>query len=167
MQLLDEKFVENKLRYFGQCFLAVLALSAVLLFLDIRTNAATVAALGSSSFIVFTMPGTRASSPRFLVGGYIVAISTGSLCNFLTTLDVIRDQFASPEVVYPVFAAVSVGLAIFLMVVTNTEHPPAGGVALGLVINEFSLIAIVVVLVGVFSLAFLRALFRPMMIDLL
>lgn len=167
MRILDEKFVKNKVLYMGQCFLAVLALVVVLLFLDIRTNAVTIAALGSTSFIVFTMPGTKSSNPRFLIGGYIVAITTGSICHFLTTLPFIRNYFASPEVVYPVFAAVSVGLAIFLMVITNTEHPPAGGVALGLVINDLSFIAIIVVLVGVCSLVGLRALLRPMMINLL
>lgn len=144
-----------------------MAVMTVLLFLDVRTNAATVAALGSSSFIVFTMPGTRSSNPRFLVGGYLVAIFTGTVCNFSARIDVVQQLFPSAEVAYPFFSAVSVGAAIFLMVITNTEHPPAGGVALGLVINDYSYIAVLIVLIGVISLAVVRAIMKPMLIDLL
>ena len=167
MEILDEKFKYNKMRYVTQCLLAVMAIMLVLIFLDVRTNAATVAALGSSSFIVFTMPNTKSSRPRFLIGGYVVAILAGSLCNYLTTIQFVRDYFTAPELIYPLFSSLSVGLAIFFMVVTNTEHPPAGGVALGLVLNEFSITAVVVVLVGVISLSVLKAVLKPVLIDLL
>jgi CBS-domain-containing membrane protein len=167
MQIIDEKFKDNKMKYVAQSVLAMLAMTVVLMFLDVRDNAATVAALGSSSFIVFTMPGTQSSRPRFLIGGYIVAIATGSLCNYLTTVDLIRNRFESPDIVFPLFAALSVGLAIFLMVILNFEHPPAGGVALGLVINDYSFIAVVVVLIGVLCLSLIRKVFSQMMINLL
>lgn len=167
MELIDDKFKDNKMRYVSQSLMAVMAIMLVLIFLDVRTNAATVAALGSSSFIVFTMPHTKASRPRFLIGGYVVAVITGSVCNFLTSFQLVRDFFSAPELIYPLFSALSVGLAIFIMVVTNTEHPPAGGVALGLVLHEYSLVAVAVVLVGILSLSGLRALLRPVLIDLL
>jgi len=167
MELIDKKFSNNKMRYVSQSVMATMAILLVLVFLDISTNAATVAALGSSAFIVFTMPQTKSSRPRFLIGGYVVAILTGSVCNFVTTLKFVEDLFTAPELIYPLFAAISVGLAIFIMVVTNTEHPPAGGVALGLVISEYDIIAVVVVMVGVVSLSAVKTVLRPVLINLL
>jgi len=34
-----------------------------------------------------------------------------------------------------IFGAISVGFSVFIMAVINTEHAPAAGIALGLVIN--------------------------------
>jgi CBS-domain-containing membrane protein len=167
MDILDKKFVRNKMRYVSQCVLAVMSIAMILIFLDARTHAVTVAALGSSSFIVFTMPHTKASSPRFLLGGYIIACFTGSVCCLLRSQPFIINLFASPEMVYPIFAAISVGAAIFLMVITNAEHPPAGGLALGLVLNPYSIFSVIVVLLGISSMVLLKRMLKPMMINLL
>jgi CBS-domain-containing membrane protein len=64
------------------------------------------------------------------------------------------------------FGALSVGLAILLMVVTNTEHPPVAGLALGFVLNEWNFRTVVVVFAGIVLLAILKTLLRPMLVDL-
>ena len=66
-----------------------------------------------------------------------------------------------------VFGAMSVGLAIFLMVITDTEHPPAAGLALGLILNEWSFLTIVVVLVGIISLSVIKFILKPVLKNLL
>ena len=70
----------------------------------------------------------------------------------------------SPHVV---FGAMSVGLAIFVMVITDTEHPPAAGLALGLILNEWSLLTIVVVFVGIISLSVIKFILKPVLKNLL
>jgi len=52
------------------------------------------------------------------------------------------------------------------MVVTRTEHPPAAALALGLVLNEWSLVTLAVVLTGVVVLSVVKRLVLPILMDL-
>ncbi|MFO8133132.1 MAG: hypothetical protein R6U10_04275 [Thermoplasmatota archaeon] len=54
-RLFDQKIRRYPYRYVAQCILATLTLSAVLLFLDVFTETAIIAALGASAFTVFTL----------------------------------------------------------------------------------------------------------------
>ena len=58
-------------------------------------------------------------------------------------------------------------LAMFTMVVTRTEHPPAAALALGLVLNEWSLLTLAVVLAGIIALSVIKRLVLPMLLDLI
>jgi CBS-domain-containing membrane protein len=104
MRLLDEKFGTNKTRYILQCLLAVLAVFLVLLILDAKKNSIVIAALGASSFIVFTMPHRRSCRARFLIGGYVVGVISGFVCFRLsklscdTTMPPTRDYAEGPQV---------------------------------------------------------------------
>ena len=64
-------------------------------------------------------------------------------------------------------AAVSVGLGILLMAATNTEHPPAAGTALGLVVHGLSWSAVVFILSSSLALSLVRVALRPRLINLL
>ncbi|HUS46288.1 MAG TPA: HPP family protein [Phycisphaerae bacterium] len=165
MGFVDEKFRANKARYIFQCGLATASVLAVLLVLDAFSNAAVIASLGASSFVAFTMPRSDVSRPRFLVGGYVVGVAAGSLCYWLSLLAWPGPLI--PKHSYILFGALAVGLAIFAMVVTNTEHPPAAGVALGLVLGEWHGLTVVVILVGIVALSAVKRLLRPVLIDLL
>jgi CBS-domain-containing membrane protein len=70
-----------------------------------------------------------------------------SLFIFMVINDMGTFIHESPHVV---FGAMAVGLAIFVMVITGTAHPPAAGLALELILNEWSPLTIVVVLPGLF-----------------
>ncbi len=167
MALFDTKFKHNKTRYMLQCLLATVSVLLMLLALDGMSNAAIIAALGSSSFIVFAMPQAQASRPRFLIGGYVVGVAVGSGCYWLAQIpwpDALSPAYAYANVA---FGSMAVGLAIFVMVLTNTEHPPAAGVALGLVLGEWSPMTISVILVGITALSILRLLLKPILKNLL
>ena len=64
-------------------------------------------------------------------------------------------------------AAISVGVGIFVMVVTNTEHPPAAGTSLGLVFYGFDWTSIIFILLSALLLSLVRVALRPKMINLL
>jgi len=166
MQIFDSKFTQNKLWYLLQCLLATVSVLLVLLALDTISNTAITAALGASCFIVFTMPHAQVSRPRVLIGGYVVGLGAGTLCYFLSQLNWPASLFAM-EQSHLVFGALAVGLAIFVMVVTNTEHPPAASLALGLVLGKWAPVAIVVILVGIVALVLLKCLIKPILKDLL
>ena len=167
MKILDQKFKDNKARYVLQCTLATLSVLIVLLILDTISDAAIIAALGASSFIAFTMPDARVSKPRFMIGGYLVGIAAGGLSYTLSLLPPLIQSPAVPEIPCIAFGALAVGLAIFVMVITDTEHPPAAGVALGLVLDGFSHMAAVVALIGIISLSVIKAVLGPVLKDLL
>ena len=65
------------------------------------------------------------------------------------------------------FGAISVGLTIFMMVITNTGHPPAASLALGLIINECNYMTIIVVLIGITSLSAIKEVLKPILKNLL
>lgn len=60
----------------------------------------------------------------------------------------------------------AVGSAIFLMVVTDTEHPPAAGMSLGLVLNQWDHKTLLFIFVAVIVMAVLRKYLQPYMVDL-
>jgi CBS-domain-containing membrane protein len=137
------------------------------LILEAISNAAVIASLGASSFIAFTMPHAKVSSPRFIIGGHVVSVGAGSLCHWLSRLASLTSLPVLADHSLVVFAAVATGLAMFVMVVTDTEHPPAAGVALGLVVGDCRPITIAVILIGVVVLSVLRTVLKPILKNLL
>lgn len=164
MRILDEKLKHNLSRYIFQGFLATLAIFIILLFLDVLKQTAIIASLGATAFIVFTTPRRYSSEPRSLIGGYIVGILSGLLCYYISK--VYCNFFADIEILYIVFGSLAVGLSIFVMVITDTEHPPASGIALGLVINDWNYITIIFVVSGVLILYLVKTLLRSFLVDL-
>jgi CBS-domain-containing membrane protein len=75
-------------------------------------------------------------------------------------------QGAWDHAIMIIFGALAISLAMFTMVVTRTEHPPAAALALGLVLNEWDPVTLVVVLVGVIGLSVIKRIVLPMLMDL-
>jgi CBS-domain-containing membrane protein len=167
VRFFDPKFKDNPGKYIAQCAMAALVLFVVLLLLDVRSNAAVIGALGASSFIAFTMPHANVSKPRYLLGGYAVGIVVGVACYYTSRLAVLANvplfQESGPEV----FGALAVGISIFVMVITNLEHPPAAGVALGLALNLSMPLTPIVIVVGIVGLTVGKTLLKPLLINLL
>jgi len=135
-EFIDKKFKENKKLYFLQSALATFTIFLILLFLDVVTHTAIIATLGATAFVVFAMPHAYISKMRVLKGGYIIGMIVGGLCSYAANSHIIAIN-GNEEIAYIIFGGLAVGIAILLMVVTNTEHPPAAGMALGLVLNKW------------------------------
>ena len=167
MQFFDKKFISNKKRYLLQCILATACVFIVLLILDTMANAAVIAALGASSFIAFTMPHTEQSRPRYMIGGYVVGILSACFCYYLSIIPTIKQIAFISDHTLVIFSSIAVGLSIFLMVITDTEHPPAASIALGLVFNKCNYMSITVVLIGIITLSLLKFFLKPLLKNLL
>jgi len=167
MRLFDRKFRKNVHRYVFQCALATLTILAVLFFLDVLSETAIIAALGASAFVVFAIPNSYSSDSRRLIGGYLVGISVGIICYNISIIFPTSDFFTNTEMSLIVFGAIAVGVAIFIMAITNTEHPPAAGIALGLVINKWDLITIIFILCAITWLTSIRKILKPHLLDLI
>ena len=166
MRIIDKSFTRAPKSYIVQSLLAIVALAIILTFVEVMTHAAIVAALGASTFIVFAMPHSITAQPRRLIGGHIVGMLCGFLCYYVFLTGPLEKLFGDTEFILWVAGALSVGLSIFLMTITNTEHPPAAGTALGIVAHEWSAQTIIFVLVFAISLAIVRRLLRRYLRDL-
>jgi len=163
-RILDEKLKQNFLKYILQCTLATLTILAVLFFLDILTETAIITSLGASAFIIFTMPKMYSSHPRRLIGGYIVGLSVGIICFLILNFE--EYFFIDEKTMLILFGAISVGFSIFLMAITNTEHAPAAGIALGLVINEWNIMTIFFIIGAILWMASVRIVLKKYLMNL-
>lgn len=169
MKWIDQQFLANKGHYIFRSFLAAAGMLVILALITGLTNAAVIASLGASCFIVFALPHIRASHPRFLIGGYVVGILVGSLCYWLRCITPLPEELGLiANVPQIVFGAAAVGLAMFVMVVTDSEHPPAAGLALGFVmLSEWRWLAPLAVLAGIAVLCVVKTLLKPVLRNLL
>ncbi|MGB5719478.1 MAG: HPP family protein [Woeseiaceae bacterium] len=156
--------LNNFKRYGMQCGMAGLIVLMLLLILDAVTQTVLIASLGASAFIAFAVPRSLHSDPRHLVGGYVVGMVAGTLMASLNSL--LASGAGWDQALMIVFGALSISLAMFGMVVTRCEHPPAAALALGLVLNEWSFVTLAVVLVGVIGLSIMKRLVLPLLMDL-
>jgi len=151
LQLIDKKFRENPLPYIMQSIVAAVFL-AVTFALIWSINPVVVAGIGSTTFILFALPNNRANTPRNIIGGHTVAMGIGVLFS-LIPYDILAGSFA-------------VGAAIFIMTMTDTEHPPAASTALGVAVDEFNLELLLFVVVATTLLVFFQRSIRKYLIDL-
>jgi len=165
LNIIDKKFKGNKLKYFLQCMLASVTILVVLLFLNILEEAAIITALGASSFIVFAMPQSYSSGIKRLVGGYAVGLIIGFIFFLITNSNILVNIFDTYTILI-VAAAFSVGISIFIMTIINTEHAPAAGIALGLVINKWDHTTIIFIIIAVLWMVTIKTIFKKYLIDL-
>mgnify|MGYP006292117147 CR=1 FL=1 len=142
--------------YLGQSLLATVAVLIVLAILRLE-HAVITASIGSTAFIVFAMPRALTANARNVVGGH----ATGFVCGVVFALA--SEWLGMPDILG---YACAVGLSIFVMVVTDTEHPPASGTALGIAMTGLSLDVTLTVFTSILLLAFIHFLLRPYLHDL-
>jgi len=159
--LLDPKFQRNYRQYIFQALLATAAMAAMLLFVDSLSTAAIAAGLGSSVVGIFINPTGATARLRAVVGGQTMALLLGSVFSFILFAGSIETFTADHSQFHALMMAVSVGLLILVMAVTDTEHPPAAGIVIGMSSREwtpevFGAILGAVVLLGVIKLVLRR-----------
>jgi len=167
MQLFDKKLKKYFLNYIFQSLLATITLAIILYFENIFTHTAVIASLGATTFIIFAMPGYTTARPRSVVGGHIIGIIVGISCSYIAFyMQNINIFFLSHDILKILIPAISVGLSIFIMVITNSEHPPAAGTALGIVIQGWTYSIILVILITTILLSLSKYLLKPWLKDL-
>lgn len=157
---------ENLQRYALQCGLAGVVVILLLLILDAVTQTVLIASLGASAFIAFAVPRSLHSGARHLIGGYLIGMAAGCLMSLLNTHLQLQDATLAHAVMV-IFGATAISLAMFMMVVTRTEHPPAAALALGLVFNEWNLLTLAVIVAGILALSVIKRLVLPILLDLI
>ena len=83
----------------------------------------------------------------------MVAVIVSSGFSMLYLIPVFGEHASWSHFAGDLIAVFSVGLSIFLMVLTKTEHAPAAGTALGLVVGGWALSMVLFVLLGAVTLS--------------
>ena len=157
----DKEFRHHPVRYIIQSAIAGVVTMVILSFLDLLTYTGLVAALGATTFLIFTMPHKVSARARYVIGGYVMGALAGVLTRFAFSADgllPLGNVFA--------LGAIAVGCATLLMVTTNTEHPPAAGMALGLVLQPWDYKTVLYVMGCVCFLCLAKHALKRYMIDL-
>jgi CBS-domain-containing membrane protein len=128
----------------------------LLLFLaDFILSETIIASFGATIFIASTRPHSRRTQPRYLIGGYSCGIVSGLfgflMCGWL------------PAVPLAIFAGLAVGLATCLMVGLRFVHPPAGALALGLVLSQKPFTAALIAFCGIITVCVVLHFAKPWM----
>ena len=163
MFLIDKSFVRDPKHYLLQSLLAVVVIMVIFYF-EVIPHIVIAISLGGSAFVAFTMP--RSATTRRLVGGHIVGLICGSIFYFLFFTGPLGELSANGQFLTVLAYALAVGLCIFLMTITNTEHTPAVSTALGIVSDGWSYQVVLSVLLFAISLAVLSRLLRNRLKDL-
>ena len=154
-------------RYFLQAALATLAMLAVLIFVANLSQAALAAALGSSVVILFVHPSSHSAGPRSLVGGHGLGLLLGTAFAVLLFASPVEAFLADLAPVRDLTLAVSVGLLILGMAITDTEHPPAAGTVLGMATRPWDMQTFMIIIGAVLLLAVIQQLLRSHLRDLI
>ena len=137
--------------YSLQSLLCVLVLFIAFMVLRFE-HAVIIASIGATAFIVFSMPDSVTAKPRNVVGGHLVGLALGTVSTLVPQPDLIYSA-----IVY----SVAVGATMFIMVVSDTEHPPAAGTALGIAISGYSLNAAIAVITGAVLMSVAHHFLKP------
>ena len=162
----DPGFVNAPMRFVMQAGMATLAMLAILTFVDSLSTAAIAAGLASSVVGIFISPSNPTARIRSVVGGHGVALFLGSLFSVFLFLGPIEAFLSNREFLLHLSFAAAVGMAMLLMAITNTEHPPAAGTALGMASRDFDLLIFFSIIGAVALLAVMKLALRPQLRDL-
>jgi len=162
-RLFDENFKKRKAHYLLQCGMATAAVMIILLTVDTMFKEVMMASFGATSFLIFAMPHIRTSRVRSVLGGYLIGSAIGITLHHFA---VVMQQQMPGSHINSIFGGIAVGLSLLLMTMTNTEHPPAAGLALGLVLQGYEPLAVVTIIVSVAVLLLIKYMLRNWLINL-
>ncbi|MFB0552191.1 MAG: HPP family protein [Phycisphaerae bacterium] len=150
---IGEKFKKLWKYYLWQSCLAAIALFIIVLILG-KGKMVVISAMGATAFIVFAMPTAISAQTRNVIGGHLVGLASGTIFYFA-------------ELPYFLEYPLVVGVAVFIMVALDVEHPPAAGIALAVVINEVSPEVFVTIMASAVILSQCRYYLRHRLKDLI
>ena len=162
----DPGFAKFPWAFVFQAALATAVMLAILTFVQSLSSAAIAAGLASSVVGIFIAPSNQTARIRSVVGGHGVALALGSLFSVMLFLDPVHAFLLDADVLRNLSYAAAVGGAMLLMAITNSEHPPAAGTALGMASREFDILIFLSLIGAVALLAVMKLAIRPYLRDL-
>jgi CBS-domain-containing membrane protein len=104
------------------------------------------------------MPDNVTARSRNIIYGHLIGLFIGSLCALIP-----QSSLWCSIIAY----SLAVGFSIFIMIITNTGHPPAAATALGVAIMGFTPPAAIAVITSVVVLSLAHHFLKPFLRDLI
>ncbi|KTD65757.1 HPP family protein [Legionella spiritensis] len=115
--------------------------------------------IASSIFILITHPAGSSSSPKNIIFGYLIAILIGFI---FQKIIVFFQPHIQPHLPlhFQCLAVMAVVTVIIIFHRCNIDHPPAVGMTLGLVLESWEYMTIIVLIIAVTGLLLIPKLFN-------
>jgi len=168
--IINPNFKENRKIYLFKCFVALFATALVLTSFqfavkDVILGVVGASSLASSIFIAFALPEAAAAHPKRMVGSYVCAAIIGIVFYYLATYLIVLQDVLSFSATYEAIGALAVTLTMLLMIMLSLEHPPATGLALGLVIEPWRWSTLLVIMLAIVCIAIIKFLVQPWLLS--
>ncbi len=167
MRLFDENVGRHRGSFLLQTGLVAVTLFVLLAVEGAVIPGAVIVTIASTAFIVFAIPHSVASQTRRVVGGHIVGVLAGAAFVGIAAIPGLDGAIDQSRLVWALVACGAVGLATFVMVVTDTVHPPAAATCLALALGGWSWSSVALILIGAASFSIMRLVLRGRLINLI
>ena len=163
--------IKNTLRHFWQPVVALICVFIALLIMGGFVNTAApsligIASLGATGFILFCAPYSKFSTAKVVLGSYLLSVLFGVVFLQLAMAMSGHAVIAHLQFFQEFCAVMAMGCCVLGMLFLNVEHPPAVGLALGLVVESWPIPVLIVILSTVLLMVVLKYLLRRYMVNL-
>lgn len=135
---------------------------------DDALGAIGASSLGSSAFLAFVAHDTAMAKARRIISGYVIGVVVGILGSYTLFLVSHCIGFHCLVGQYDVLiAAATAAVTMITMVLFASEHPPAVGIAIGLVLRQWDFGILILVAITVIIIAVAKSILRPWLKNLL
>ena len=154
---IDKKFQTQYKHYLLQSSYAALTVFFLTMILNWH-HAVSISSIGAMAFIVFSMPKSYSSKSGRIIGGHIIGFIVGCIFSIFPYIDLLF--FAA------LWYGLAVGVSFILMSITDTEHPPAIGTAVGMTIVGYSHTVAIGISLSILILVLIHKQLKPYIQDL-
>ena len=158
---LYKKFKLHWKNYVFQSLFATLTVFILILVLNIKRQPVIIASIGATAFIIFALPNSITARPKNVIAGQLIGIGCGFICCLIP-----HSIIAQGGILSSLIYAIAVGMSFFIMVITDTEHPPGSATALGIVVSSFSWPVAITITASAVILSGIHILFKKYLRDL-
>jgi len=166
MIIINPNFKRNKKVYFLKCLVALCAMTFILISLKTISSNVILGAIGASSlassvFIAFSLPDCASAHPRRMIGSYLISIIVGVIFYYIGTYFILIHDYLSFSLIYEIMGAFAVTTTMLMMILLSLEHPPAAGLALGLVLEPWEFRTLTIIIGAIIATAIIKSLVKP------
>jgi succinate-acetate transporter protein len=169
MGLINNSFKQYPLKFLLQSLLVSTLVFIGVALLAYSSHTVILSSIGASSiaasaFICFMLADINSAKVRNILGSYIIAIIAGILCSFIAEQLFAVNFSQYSLIIHIIFSTLAITIAVVLMLVINIEHPPALGLALGLVLDIWDLRTIICIITTIILMVAIKVLLRKKLV---
>ncbi len=125
--------------YLLQSLLAFVFVVAVLALGKLGVSTLILIALCASLFIIFTVPQNDSAKPKNIILGYVLGVICGLAGHFVFLEGWLGNIMGGWELTVWLACGLAIALLLLIMSVTETDHPPAAVLAIGVAYGGYNI----------------------------